>query len=80
MKCKKVQKMALKPPPTPVLSEYRVCAEFPFQVTGFDFAAPLLVKGICSKSYNVNKCFILIFLIFTCVTSHFIYLTSCLQT
>ena len=69
--CKKVQGKVLRPPPTPALPEYRVCAEFPFQVTGFDFAGPLFVKDIYSKSSDVNKCFILIF---TCATSQFTYL------
>ena len=44
---------------------------FSFQVTGFDFAGPLFVKDIYSKSSDVNKCFILIF---TCATSRFTYL------
>ena len=69
--CKKVQGKVLRPPPTPALPEYRVCAEFPFQVTGFDFAGPLFVKDIYSKSSDVNKCFILIL---TCATSRFTYL------
>ena len=64
--CKKVQGKVLRSPPTPALPEYRVCAEFPFQVTGFDFAGPLFVKDIYSKSSDVNKCFILIF---TCAPS-----------
>ena len=59
--CKKVQGKVLRPPPTPVLHEYPVCAEFPFEVSGFDFAGPLFVKEIYSKSSDVNKCFILIF-------------------
>ena len=67
--CKKVQAKVLRPPPTPALPEYRVCAEFPFQVTGFDFAGPLF--DIYPKSSDVNKCFILIF---TCATSRFTYL------
>ena len=58
---KKVQGKVLRQPPTPALPEYQVCAEFPFQVTGFDFADPLFVKDICSKCSDVNKCFILIF-------------------
>ena len=63
--CKKVLGKVLWPPPTPALPEYQVCAEFPLQVTGFDFAGPLFVKDIYSKSSDVNKCFILIF---TCAT------------
>ena len=54
-----------------MLPEYWVCAEFPFQVTGFHFAGPLFVKDIYSKSSDVNKCFILIF---TCATSQLTYL------
>ena len=69
--CKKVQGKVLRPPPTPALPEYRVCAEFPFQVTGFDFAGPLFVKDIYSKSSDVNKCFIMVF---TCAASLFTYL------
>ena len=69
--CKKVLGKVLWPPPTPALPEYQVCAEFPLQVTGFDFAGPLFVKDIYSKSSDVNKCFILIF---TCATSRFTYL------
>ena len=61
----------MRPPPTPALPEYRVCAEFPFQVTGFDFAGLLFVKGIYSKSSDVNKCFILIF---TCAANRFTFL------
>ena len=44
MTCKKVQRNVLRLPPTTWLPEYRVCAEFPFQVTGLDFAGPLLLK------------------------------------
>ena len=44
---------------------------FSFQVTGFDFAGPLFVKDIYSKSSDVNKSFILIF---TCAKSRFTYL------
>ena len=69
--CKKVLGKVLWPPPTPALPEYQVCAEFPLQVTGFDFAGPLFVKDIYSKSSDVNKCFILIF---TCAPSWFTYL------
>ena len=69
--CKKVQGKVLRPPPTPALPEYRVCAEFPFQVTGFDFAGPLFVKDIYSENSDVNKCFVLIF---TFSTSRFTYL------
>ena len=69
--CKKVQGKVLQPPTTPALPEYHVCAEFPFQVTGFDFAGPLFAKDIYSKSSDVNKCFILIFM---CATSQFTYL------
>ena len=54
-----------------MLHEYRVCAEFPFEVPGFDFAGPLFVKDTYSKSYDVNVCFILIF---TCGASRFTYL------
>ena len=71
VKCKKVQWKVVRLPPTPALPEYRVYAEFPFQVIGFDFAGPLFVKDIYSKSPEVNKCFILIF---TCATSRFTYL------
>ena len=69
--CKKVLGKVLWPPPTPALPEYQVCAEFPLQVTGFDFAGPLFVKDIYSKSFDVNKCFISIFM---CATSRFTYL------
>ena len=60
---KKVQGKVLRPQPAPALHEYRVSAEFPFEVSGFDFAGPLFV--------DVNICFILIF---TCATSRFTYL------
>ena len=43
---KKVQGKVLRPPPTPSFTEYRVCSEFPFQITGFGFAGPALVRGI----------------------------------
>ena len=69
--CKKVQVKVLRLPLTPALPEYRVCPEFPFQVTGFNFDGTLFVKDIYSKSSDVNKCFILIF---TCATSRFTYL------
>ena len=69
--CKKIQGQVLQLPPTPVLPEYRVCTEFPCQVTGFDFAGPSSVKDIYSKSSDVNKCFVLIF---RCATSRFTYL------
>ena len=39
---KKVQGKVLRPPSTSALPEYRVCAEFPFQITGFDFATYIL--------------------------------------
>ena len=69
--CKKVQGNVLRPPPTPVLPEYRVCAEFPFQVTNFDCSGPLFIKDIYSKSSDVNKYFIVICM---CATSRFTYL------
>ena len=68
---KKVNGKVLRPLPTASLPDYRVCAEFPFQFTGFGFAGPLFVKGICSKSYDVNKCFIFIF---TCASNRYTYL------
>ena len=46
--CKKVQGKVLLPPPTPALPEYRVCSQFPFEVTSFDFDGPLFVKDIYS--------------------------------
>ena len=63
---KKIQGKVLRRPPTPLLPEYLVCAELPFEVTGFNFAGSLFDKDIYSKNFNVNKCFMLIF---TCVTS-----------
>ena len=63
-----VQGKVLRPPPTVALPEYWVCAEFPFQLTGFDFAGPLFVKDIYCKRFDVNKCFVLVF---TCATSRF---------
>ena len=48
--CKKVQGKVLRPPPTPALHRHRICAEFLFQVTGFDFDGPLFVNDIYSKS------------------------------
>ena len=51
--CKKVQGKVLRPPPTPALPEYRVCAEFPFQFSGFDFAGPLFLMDIYSKSSDL---------------------------
>ena len=61
----------LRLPLTSALPEYRLCAEFSFQVQGFNFAGALFVKDIYSKSSDINKCFILIF---TCATSRFTYL------
>ena len=69
-RCKNVQGKVLRPLPTPVLPVYQVCAEFSFQVNGFDFAGPLFVKDIYSKSSDVNKYFILIF---TCAANGFTY-------
>ena len=53
-----------------MLPVYQVCAEFSFQVNGFDFAGPLFVKDIYSKSSDVNKYFILII---TCAANGFTY-------
>ena len=74
MTCKKAQGKVLRPPPTPSLSECQVYAEFPFQVTGFEFAGSLFVKDIYAKSSNVNKCFILIFTLLVIISKHIVFL------
>ena len=43
---KKVQGNILRPQPAPALHQYRVCIEFPFEVSGFDFTGPLFVEDI----------------------------------
>ena len=55
--CKKVQGKVLRPPPTPALPKYRVYAEFQFQVTGFDFAGPLLRTYILKVLILMNVLF-----------------------
>ena len=34
------------------LPEFRVARNFPFQVTGFNFAGPLYVKDVYSNDFN----------------------------
>ena len=46
--CKRIMGKVLQPPPSPLLPEFRISAEYPFQVTGFDFAGPLFAKDIYS--------------------------------
>ena len=59
-------------PESPSLPSYRLAVEFAFETIGLDFAGPLYVKDIYSKtSPNSNKCYILLC---TCATTRNVHL------
>ena len=72
--CKRFQGKPPLPPPSPALPDYRVCSEYPFQSTGFDFAGPLLVRDIYSRDNDMFKCYILVL---TCATTRGVHLELC---
>ena len=50
------------PPSTPNLPKFRVSYEYPFEVTGLDYAGPFYVKNMYRKDIDVmNKCYVLLF-------------------
>ena len=72
--CKRFQGKPPLPPPSPALPDYRVCSEYPFQSTGFDFAGPLLVRDIYYRGNEMFKCYILVL---TCATTRGVHLELC---
>ena len=70
--CKINQGKTFLGPESSSLPSYRLAVEFAFETTGLDFAGPLYVKDIYSKtSSNSNKCYILLF---TCSTTRNVHL------
>ena len=49
--------------------KYRVSCEYPFENVGVDYAGPLFIRDIYSKSKEMHKCYNLLF---TCVATHYI--------
>ena len=45
-------------PPSPDLPSYRIISKHGFQSTGTDFAGPLFVKDIYSKTAEMHKCWV----------------------
>ena len=58
-------------PMLPDLPAYQIISTHGFAFTGTDYADPLFVKGIYSKSSALNKCYICLF---TCATSRAVHL------
>ena len=47
--------------------KYKVSCEYPFENVGVDYAGPLFIRDIYSKSKEMHKCYNLLF---TCVATH----------
>ena len=62
------------PPSTPNLPIFRVSYEYPFEVTGLDYAGPFFVKNMYGKDIDVmNKFYVLLF---TCAATRAINLET----
>ena len=68
--CKFIHGEFILPPFTPHLPKYRVCCEYPFEKVGVDYAGPLYIRDIYSKSKEMRKCYILLF---TCTTARCVH-------
>ena len=58
-------------PPTAPLPKFRLSDEFAFSSIGLDFAGPIYVKGVYSKSSNMSKTQILLYM---CPSSRVVHL------
>ena len=69
--CKKLEGKSYSAPPQPPLPEFRVSDELAFTQVGVDFAGPVYLKDVYSKSKKVYKAYIAIF---TCASSRAVHL------
>ena len=53
--CRFIQAKSVQSPPTPLLPEYRVSCDFPFQHVGIDYTGPSHVREKYSKSAELFK-------------------------
>ena len=68
--CKKISRIAILPPPTPNLSDYRVNVfMFLFQAVGLDFAGPSNVKKYLNTD-SASKVYTLILTCASCRVAH----------
>ena len=69
--CKKLDGRPYNAPPQPPLPDFRVSDEMAFTQVGVDFAGPVYLKDVYSKSKKVYKAYIAIF---TCASSRAVHL------
>ena len=69
--CKKLEGRSYNAPPQPSLPDFRVSDEFAFTQVGVDFAGPVYLRDVFSKSKNVFKAYIALF---TCASSRAVHL------
>lgn len=69
--CKKLDGSPYNAPPQPPLPDFRVSDEMAFTQVGVDFAGPVYLKNVYSKSKTVYKAYIAIF---TCASSRAVHL------
>ena len=69
--CKKLDGRPYNAPPRPPLPDFRVSDEMAFTQVGVDFAGPVYLKDVYSKSKKVYKAYIAIF---TCASSRAVHL------
>ncbi|XP_020601434.1 uncharacterized protein LOC110040534 [Orbicella faveolata] len=67
----KLEGLAYSAPPQPPLPDFRVSDDFAFSRIRVDFAGPVYVRDVYSRSKRSNKTYIAIF---TCASSHAIHL------
>ena len=69
--CRLIQAKCVQPPTTPLLLEHRLSWDFPFQEVAVDSTGPLYVRDNYSKSTELFKAYILVFI---CATTRCTYL------
>ena len=69
--CKKLEGRSYNAPPQPPLPDFRVSDEFAFTLVGVDFAGPVYLREVFSKSKKVFKAYIALF---TCASSRTVHL------
>ena len=69
--CKKLDGRPYNAPPQPLLPDFRVSDEMAFTQVGVNFAGPVYLKDVYSKSKKVYKAYIAIF---TCTSSRAVHL------
>ena len=69
--CKKLIGKAYDSPDSPPLPPFRVSEDMAFSQIAVDFAGPLYVKDIYTKSTTMNKCYIALF---TCTSTRAVHL------